>query len=171
MYRYEDEKQIEHALLFLSDKLKNSHNSKPVLLHSIRVMLLLYAARYNVIILIAALLHDILEDINTVYVDIEIAFGIEIASLVKLSTMDNNMLDYKQQYIKNFNDIKNNKYALIIRCADLVDNASYIKLAPMDIANKVQEKHNYFYSFAANILKDEPVWQKFSSVIKNATGK
>ena len=57
---------VEKAIKYLVDAIKQSgHNPKPVILHSIRVGLFLFNQNYNQDIVIAAILHDILEDTDT----------------------------------------------------------------------------------------------------------
>ena len=166
MYSYHEQKSIEEAITFLSDSLKSSKNSKPVLLHSIRMMSLLMSFHYNTSIIIGALLHDLLEDTNITYDKIKNKFGDEIADIVLALTMDEKIPDYTQKYISNFQKAASNHKALIIRCADLIDNAPFIPLAAPEVQQKVREKHLYFYNNFLNSLKDEPIWNIFANNLK-----
>lgn len=162
MYSYNDEKYIEKAITFLSDCLKVSKNPKPVLLHSIRMMNLLMSFRYEIPILIGALLHDLLEDTDCSYDMVKEKFGEEIANIVLALTMNEELSNYTEKYISNFKKASCNKKALIVRCADLIDNSSYIKLAELKTQKNVKEKHHYFYTHFSEILKKEPIWDLFS---------
>lgn len=65
----------------------------------------------------------------------------------------------------SFKRLENSKNGLIIRCADIMDNIPYVKLAPVEIQNKVKEKHQYFYEKYKNILQNEPIWNDFEKIV------
>ena len=46
-----------------------------------------------------------------------------------------------------------------------MDNIPYVKLAPVEIQNKVKEKHQYFYEKYKNILQNEPIWNDFEKIV------
>lgn len=166
MYKYEEEKNFEKAIKFFVVAMSSNHNSKPVMVHSFRVAFSLYNLNYDIQIVISALLHDLIEDTDTSLENIRNNFGDIVAELVDLLTMNEKILDYKEQYITNFDRLKGNRSALIIRCADMLDNAPYINLANVETQSKVREKQYYFYKSNKDILKSEPIFKLFEKIIK-----
>jgi (p)ppGpp synthase/HD superfamily hydrolase len=80
----EVDKQIEEAIKFLVFAFqKSGHNPKPVVLHSIRVGLHLYNLGYAKNIVIAAVLHDVLEDTDVKIEEVKLKFGENVARLVE----------------------------------------------------------------------------------------
>lgn len=81
-----------------------------------------------------ALLHDVIEDCSTECPNIEdiiqLLFGNDILSILKILTRDNTVLNY-QQYIEN---IGKNHIATIVKLADLQDNMQVHRL------NKLRDK-------------------------------
>jgi GTP pyrophosphokinase len=165
MYSYEDEIKFQKAIIFASAAMTSCHNKKPVLVHSLRVEFSLYNMNYSMELVVSALLHDMVEDTSIKIIDIQTEFGEYTANLVGLLTMDEKINDYKEQYIANFKKAETSKDALIIRCADILDNMPYVKLAPLEVQERVRGKHVYFYQKSQEVLKNEPVWDKFQSEI------
>lgn len=84
------DKAIEH--LAISYK-KTGHNTKPVILHSIRVGLKLFDKGYSEDIVLAGILHDIVEDTETSIEDVEIIFGTKIAQIVLATSFNKEITD------------------------------------------------------------------------------
>ena len=77
------ERLMNNAIEYLSTALNTTgHNDKPVLLHSIRVGFHLYELGYSEDIVLAGLLHDILEDTKTSKSDLQDKFGVKITQMV-----------------------------------------------------------------------------------------
>jgi len=77
------DKMVEKAIVYLVQSFTTSgHNPKPVVLHSIRTGLYLYHQNYSQNVIVAAILHDLIEDTNVKSQDIEKEFGSEVAQLV-----------------------------------------------------------------------------------------
>jgi len=162
-YKFEEEKEIEDAINFLSFSVsKSGKNSKPVVLHSIRVWLSLYNLWYSKNIIIWAILHDILEDTNVTSKEIKIKFWEKITNLVKINTFDESIKNKTDKYINNFElALKSWKNALIIRTADFLDNINYYHLAQNEEMKKwLFTKVIYFIKISKNILKDEIIFKK-----------
>lgn len=165
MYTKDEEMLFQNAIVFAADAMKSCHNNKPVLVHSLKIALYLYKYEYEINVVIGALLHDLVEDTDTTIDDIKTNFGHKVADLVYLLTMNFKIENYHEQFVANFDKLANNKDAVIIRCADIMDNARYIKLAPKETQEKVKEKHIYFYNKFKEILQHEPFWQEFEQII------
>ncbi|MDP9381795.1 MAG: HD domain-containing protein [Chloroflexota bacterium] len=81
------DRRIESAIVFLVFQMQRTgRNSKPVVLHSIRVALYLHDRGYGGDVVVAAALHDLLEDSDTTLAQIEREFGAEVARLVEANT-------------------------------------------------------------------------------------
>ena len=166
MYKYDEDDFFQKAIIFASKAMDSCHNSKPVLVHSLRIAFKLYQNAYHINIVVAALLHDLIEDTSITENDILKEFGEEITSLVLSLTMNKDIVDYKEQYIYNFNQIRNSKEALLIRCMDIIDNAPYTIFAPEDVKIKVKEKQQYFKNISQALLSQECIWSDFEKAIK-----
>jgi (p)ppGpp synthase/HD superfamily hydrolase len=127
----EVDKQIEEAIKFLVFAFQKSrHNPKPVVLHSIRVGLHLYNLGCAKDIVIAAILHDVLEDTDVKIEEVKLKFGENVAKLVEANSFDESIQDKNERYKENFERCrKAGKDALIIKAADILDNADYFHLA------------------------------------------
>ena len=160
MKSYEENKQIESAIRFLIESFdKSSSNSKPVVLHSVRVGMFLYDCEYKNDIVIAGILHDVLEDTSVTAEEITKEFGDEVARLVEANTFDKNITDRTKAYKENFSRcIAAGKDALIIKAADFLDNFEYCKFDEMWL-----KKMEYFLEIAKDALCDEIVYKELKS--------
>ncbi len=148
--------EIEKAVSFLCEHYNESNiNPKPVLIHSLRVATLLdiYNADYRTVM--AGVMHDVLEDTKCTPKQITKAFGEEITPLVEACSFNPKIIDYTEQYEEHFSRIVNNKEALLIKTADIIDNKRYLKLGDYD---HVDTKHKYFIKIAESVLKDHPLF-------------
>lgn len=123
----EGNKQIEAAISFLVESINaTGNNPKPVILHSIRVGNLLYDFGYAQDIVIAGFLHDVLEDSDVEFPEIKDKFGEQVALLVQANSFDKTITDKVGSYEELFDRcVKAEKEALVVKCADLYDNADY----------------------------------------------
>lgn len=148
----DSDNKIEEAIKFLSVSMPDASKLvKPTLFHSIRVGISLYRHNYTENIVIAGLLHDLVEDANISIAEIENKFGIEISKLVEVETKDSSITDeiekadhLIEKLLKFGND------ALIIKAADLLDNLILYKKRNDDKAiNKLTR-------MSINLLKNKP---------------
>lgn len=93
---------------------------------------------------IIALLHDVVEDTNVTFKQLEEAFSKEIIDILKLLTREEN-IEY-DEYIKR---IKNNSIACKVKIADLTHNLDKTRL---DFVTEVDVKRNEKYKKALQIL-------------------
>lgn len=162
MYTNSQNHLFEKAVGFLVKKITDSgNNPKPVILHSIRVTMILYNFNYEQDIIVAALLHDLLEDSSTTVDEIAKNFGVEVAELVSALTFDKTILDRKARF-KNEIDkaIAGGRDSALIKAADLIDNSRYYHLAAEDIIPLLKYKFEYFTESAKRLLKTEPIWDE-----------
>ena len=93
---------------------------------------------------IIALLHDVVEDTNVTFKQLEEVFSKEIIDILKLLTREEN-IEY-DEYIKR---IKNNSIACKVKIADLTHNLDKTRL---DFVTEVDVKRNEKYKKALKIL-------------------
>ena len=93
---------------------------------------------------IIALLHDVVEDTNVTFKQLEEVFSKEIIDILKLLTREEN-IEY-DEYIKR---IKNNSIACKVKIADLPHNLDKTRL---DFVTEVDVKRNEKYKKALQIL-------------------
>ena len=93
---------------------------------------------------IIALLHDVVEDTNVTFKQLEEVFSKEIIDILKLLTREEN-IEY-DEYIKR---IKNNSIACKVKIEDLTHNLDKTRL---DFVTEVDVKRNEKYKKALQIL-------------------
>lgn len=128
------EVKFKDAIEFLENSNISSPN-KPVIPHAKRVGEILYGKGFSNDVVIAGLLHDILEWSSTTETEIEKKFGKRVLELVKANTKDRNIqnkLGRRQDQIKRCIGVGND--ALAIKIADNCDSFGYYL--------KVKNEHN-----------------------------
>lgn len=168
MYANSQNHLFEQAVGFLVKKITESgNNPKPVIMHSIRVTMILYNFNYEPDIIVAALLHDLLEDSSCTPGEISEAFGSQVAKLVSALTFDKTIAGRKARF-KNEIDkaIANERGSALIKAADLIDNSHYYHLASADIIPLLKYKFEYFTKIAKGLLKNEPIWEVLNQRLK-----
>ncbi|MHA2048235.1 MAG: HD domain-containing protein [Promethearchaeota archaeon] len=139
-------KAITYAFINYGD-LKRKSNEIPYIVHPIRVVIILRAAGYsdskNENLMIAALLHDLLEDTKLTFEDLKLQFGVQVALVVKeLSKPEDSN---KDEWLRSFGTVS--KEAKIIKIADRIDN-----LLDMNSIGWTEEKHKMYAKQSLIIL-------------------
>lgn len=126
----EDGFEIEEAITFLvAEYAKSGHNPKPVILHSLRVAFFLLEHGQPKQVVIAAVLHDLLEDTKVQEGEIENKFGTHVLELVTAVTQDETIQDETERYKELFaRAIAAGPDAIAIKNADLHFNSLYTHL-------------------------------------------
>ena len=93
---------------------------------------------------IIALLHDVVEDTNVTFKQLEEVFSKEIIDILKLLTREENI-----EYDEHIKRIKNNSIACKVKIADLTHNLDKTRL---DFVTEVDVKRNEKYKKALQIL-------------------
>jgi len=126
-YSKAENKLIESSITFLIEEYgKTGFNEKPVIFHSIRVACLLVEASASATTVSAAVLHDLIEDSEVKLSKIRDRFGESVAMLVNAVSFRGDIHDKEKQYIDMFQrTIGAGREAIIIKCADLLDNSDY----------------------------------------------
>lgn len=114
---------IERAIRMLSEKMPDAHNlPKPVLLHSIRVGVYLHTHGYDANLVIAGLLHDIVEDTDISLEELAQKFGSEVAKLVRANTKDEHLQKEETYELFLMRCVQTSESAAIVKAADIIDN-------------------------------------------------
>lgn len=139
---------MEKAIIMLADCVrKNCRNPKPLILHSIRVGLKLLELRQPKEVVIAGILHDLIEDTDCTIGQIRKTFGVKVARLVSSVTQEK-LKDYKKRWYILMEKIKKEgKSAMILKLVDMNENLVYIPLMKdREELKKIQWKNNFAMS-------------------------
>lgn len=104
----------------------------------------------------AALLHDVVEDTDCTIEDIESMFGSEVAYLVNTVTKQKNVKINASKQVENFKQMLNSfNYdirALLIKLADRLHNMRTLKSMKVEKQLKIASETDFFYAPLANRL-------------------
>ncbi|MEI6266967.1 MAG: HD domain-containing protein [bacterium] len=152
----DSDQKIEKAIIYLVDNIeKSGHNPKLVVLHSIRVGIMLSAMDKPDDVVIAGILHDLIEDTDVTIEEIKKSFGDKVADLVLACTFDPTVTDKTEQYKDAFlRSLKLGKDSLEIRAVDIYTNSFFYKFNPKKANefNYVMDKMKYFLSISQGII-------------------
>lgn len=136
-----DRHEIERALHFLSKALiKSGHNKKPVLLHSMQVAHMLWGRGYSQCVVVAAVLHDVVEDTDITNSQVAQEFGGEVALYVDAMTVTESR-NFEQSSARC---AEHGNGVLAIRAADLIENSYYYYSAAPDQQKYLKQKFTRF---------------------------
>lgn len=172
MYQHHDinlEREMDKAFIFLAENMsKSGHNPKPVVTHSIMVATTLYELNYSRNIVIAAVLHDLIEDSDVTEKEIEAGFGKEISDLVSALSFDPKIEDKREQTQEHFNRIRTfGKSAALIKTADLYCNLPFVNYVnDFNTHSYLQYKYQLFQDMFADLLHNDPMYQAFQERCK-----
>lgn len=164
------EKEYQTEIAYLQQSLDQSgNNSKPVFQHSIIVAKHLHDLGYQKEIVIAAILHDVLEDTSITEEELRERYGSEVTHLVQALTMDLEVSNKTDRYQENFQRCKGLGFpALIIRAADLLDNVDYYHLAAtVDLEKWLYSKLRYFLQVNREELAHTSTFQALEKKYKD----
>jgi len=128
----EDSFAVEKAIQFLTTEYaKSGQNPKPVILHSLRVGFYLLELGYEKDIIIAGILHDLVEDSDVTESDISKRFNSDVTDWVMAVSFKSDIADPIEQYKEMYQRVCNSgRQAIIVKAADLHANSMYIHLVP-----------------------------------------
>ena len=123
----------------------------PYIIHPFGVMLIASNYTEDEEVLIACLLHDVLEDVdNSIYneFDMSLEFGDVVVSIVKNVTKDKDVKGWRDQSIAYLNNIKNNanNQTLIVCAADKMHNLQSTLIDHKACGNNIWQR---FYTKSA----------------------
>ena len=137
-------------------------------------------------IVVAAILHDTIEDTSVTYEDIRSAFGEEIAGLVRevsAPDMGDSWENRKRHTIEHLKDAPGN--VLLLACADKLDNITSIRKdyarlgeAVWDRFNRPRDRQKWYYESLADVFlnrrEEEPgasLFERFAAEVKTVFGR
>lgn len=131
----QDLKLLFDALSFAADKHQSQRrkgaSQAPYINHPIDVARrLVDAGEINLNVLVAAILHDTVEDTSTSFDDISTRFGVEVAALVKECTDDKSLPKAERKRLQVEHAPHKSKKAKCIKIADKTSNVADIGVAP-----------------------------------------
>ena len=159
----QEELKIDKAIRFLAEKMaKSGNNPKPVVFHSIRVGNYIWNLGCSTNCVIAAFLHDLVEDSNTSIEYIEKDFGKEVSNLVEVTTFNSLIKDKTERYMDSFTRANAHSIdALLIRAADILDNSNYYELAiDKESFSKLLIKMKAFIDISNEKIGKTPIWNQ-----------
>lgn len=165
----EEHHELAKAIKFLVDRVLdangeqklNVRTSKPLVIHSLETAFYLKNLGYDNEIVIAAVLHDLLEDTETEKSEIEKKFGTKIVEIVEAVSYDYG-INKDADYRKNYDKMADFREALIIKAADILENLKYFKFTAKEENSRLLQKWNYFLQIAQNI-SEEPVYKELKN--------
>ena len=110
--------EIERAIKFLIESFDGQETTKPTVLHSIRCGLRLMEAGFSPDLVIAGILHDVVEDTEVTAQKIEDIFGKNVANVVSENTKDPSITDPNER-----------REDLIRRCCNSTDEVLIVKIS------------------------------------------
>jgi (p)ppGpp synthase/HD superfamily hydrolase len=118
--------KISRAIDFASRAHENQKRkvlNYPYISHPLSVLFLVSKFTDDEDVLVASILHDVVEDTNTNSSDIEIKFGKKVRDIIDVLTEDNiieNIKERKDKQLEKFKKAKNE--TLLIKLADIIHN-------------------------------------------------
>lgn len=109
------------------DGQKRKVDRTPYISHPYRVAMTLKAAGYENDVVIAGLLHDVVEDTDGTLVEIKNLFGEQVEELVGYATEPKKTIPWEERKQHTIDGIKNaSLHAKVVVCADKIDNLQSI---------------------------------------------
>jgi (p)ppGpp synthase/HD superfamily hydrolase len=159
------EERLEEAINFLASSMaaRPRRGKKPVVLHSLRVGIALMTAGYNTNVVIAGLLHDIVEKTGISPGQIARKFGGDVALMVAANTNNPRIHDPLDRYEDSVERCAaTGDGALLVRAADLIDNCDRLTTTQASRARleKIAEKLRLLVKVGREHIADEPIYDE-----------
>ncbi|MBU6389621.1 HD domain-containing protein [Patescibacteria group bacterium] len=143
-YSNEDFFEIQKAIKFLTDSCllpdgsqKELKTAKPLVAHSLRVAFQLIEENDDRNLVIAAILHDLVEDAGVDIDIIEKEFGLEVTDIVKAVTYDLNHSDEAEKGERIIQQaLRSSDLVIKLKVYDAIDNMKYYTFTPADEKRK-----------------------------------
>jgi len=153
----EDQERVREAYLFAKEahKSQKRKSGEPYIIHPIAVATIIaHDLELGANMVIAGLLHDVVEDTEYTIEDIRKRFGDDVAFLVGVVTKNKKQDSGKSKQIENFRQILASVHfdvrALLIKVADRLHNMRTLDSMRADKQMKIAGETDYFYAPLAN---------------------
>lgn len=115
---------------------------------------------------IAGILHDLIEDTDCRIEQVKNKFGPKVAKLVSACSFDESIKNKKEKYKELFSRVRTGgRDVLIVKAADILDNSNYFDfIETPKIKKEILEIWNYFLNDAKEI-SSEPIYQELLNKI------
>ncbi len=170
----EEDERIEDAIKYLVNEFQSTgDNPKPVILHTTRLAMDLYRRDYETPIVIAALLHDLIEDTAITPLDILEEFGEHVLEIVEATTFDETIEDRYERFKDTFQRCKEQgREALVVKASDILDNSDYYPLASTEEDRQyLVDKMQHFIDIAESKISDEPIHTELKEELAKVKNK
>lgn len=155
---------MEKAVLMLVECVrKKCHNPKPLIWHSIKIGAQLYQMGQPKVVIVAGILHDLLEDTGCRLSQIKRKFGPKVAKLIKACTTDYRIKNYQKRWHKLLANIKKiGQGAMLIKILDANDNLSFVRLIKdSDKLKKTLWKHQFVIKSFKPLLGSLQIFKEY----------
>jgi len=159
-------RKIEKAIRFATARIKR--DDKPVVFHSLKIAFYLLSQDYPTEVIVAAILHDLVEDSDCTIKKIEEGFGKRVARLVQAVTFDPKIKDSTERYREMFNRINRaGKKALVLKAVDIFDNSHFYSLVKSSQKRqKLLKKGKYFLMISKKKIGQTQAWKDLKSQLE-----
>ncbi len=135
----------------------------------------LYDRDYRKCIVIAGLLHDLLEDTDETPEEINSKFGPEVANIVATTTYDGSIEDYLDRHYDIYRRCFSlGRAAVLVKAADILDNSDYYGMGDSEeLRMNLITKLEYFIDASEPYIGNEDIHQKLADtfpVVKKRSG-
>lgn len=167
---------IQRAVKFMTDKFleadgtqKKLHTQKPAVMHSLRTGLVLFEYGYEKDLVIAGLLHDVMEDADVTHEEIADKFGRRVADIVQAVSVDRSITDGAARHQDlHKREIALGKDAIIVAIADHLENIPFLKYAKdREEYETVKSRWLVFLNEVAVYAKEEPIYIEYKKQMEN----
>lgn len=163
MRSLEADEEIERSIQYLVHSFESSgDNPKPVILHSTRVGMKLYDGGYEEPIVVAGLLHDLIEDTDVTSDEIRSEFGNEVATIVEAASFDESIDDYLERHYDIYKRcFELGRSAVAVKAADISDNSEYYGMGDSEeLQTKLLGKMEYFIEHSEPYIGEEDIYKE-----------
>jgi len=132
----------------------------------------LYRHDYKKDVVVAALLHDIVEDTAVKIQEVKEKFGEPVAGLVKAMTRNTRHLPLEEKY-KSFTKhmeelLEKGTEALAIAASDFIENSYFYKRGDSkELFEYLKWKYEKFMKDSKTLLSDSPLWPELEAAFKD----
>jgi GTP pyrophosphokinase len=138
----ENEYRIQSAIIYITDVLGQLYDEpKPTLFHCIRVGTTLYDLSYDIDVVLAGYLHDIIEDSDISYDDISEKYGSTVADIVLANTVDVTLEKFQRKADVITRAVSYGVDACVVMSTEILDGLQfYIRADDHEqLANKMEK--------------------------------
>ncbi|XP_055381069.1 guanosine-3',5'-bis(diphosphate) 3'-pyrophosphohydrolase MESH1 [Condylostylus longicornis] len=143
---------IQFAAIKHKDQRRLDSTKTPYINHPIRVatILAVEGSINDPVVLMAAILHDTVEDTATTFVEIEENFGKEVCDIVKEVTDDKSLEKQERKRLQIVNAKKSTHKAKLVKLADKLDNLRDLKECLPE--GWTEERRNQYFVWAKQVV-------------------